>query len=249
MTRIPWLALGLSVGLAATVLPAGATEYRLQVVNLYEASFASFLKPGELNDGASGPGLVRLETSLDQGDVPKGALLFDRHLQAAREGIARAYGGVPVRAVVRQGGVERELWDEARWEGEPGEQSVWVVVATTRQLQELRRFALKGFGPLRQFPPYTISGNSTRLPAVSFPLNFLWAQEDLGAVWPKFISPVLDLSDGIGAVVGMNHDRLFPDSVYLIVNQGAQPTTYKAVLAWGQRREDIQAPRIRRRTK
>lgn len=246
MTHLSRLALVLSLLLQATALSAWAVEYRLQVVNLYENSFASFLKPGELKDGASGPGLVALEASLDRGEVPTGALLYDRHLQATREGIARAYGGVPVRAAIQPGGWEAQLWDEARWEGKPGEQSVWVIVPTDRRPQELRRLALRGGGPLRQFQPYTIPPNGKRFPAVSFPLNFLWAQEELGRAWSSYVSPVLDLSDGVGAVVGVNHDRMFADHVYLIVTQGAEPTTYKAVLAWRQRREDIDTPKIRR---
>ena len=55
---------------------------------------------------------------------------------------------------------------------------------------------------------------------------------------------MLALSEGIGAVIGLNTDRFFPDSVYLILRHGEQPTTYKAVLAWRQRREDIETPRI-----
>ncbi len=246
MRRVRRLALALSVALQAAAFPASATEYRLQVVNLYESSFTSFLKPGELNDGASGAGLAALEASLDRGDVPKGTLLYDRHLQIPPEGISRAYGGVPVQAALQHEGFRQQLWDEARWEGKPGELSVWVIAPTSERPQELRRLALKGFGPLRQFQPYTLGRNAARLPAVSFPLNFLWAQEERATAGPTYVAPVLDLSDGIGAVVGVNHNSSFPDHVYLIVSQGEQPTTYKAVLAWRQRPEDIEAPRFRR---
>ncbi len=242
MRRIHAVALGLALALTATAAPAWAVDYRLQVISMYENSFASFLTAGELKDGSSGPGLARLEASLDKGEVSKAVLLYDRHLQASREGIARAYGGVPVRAEVRLGGLETDLWDEVRWEGKPGEQSVWVIVPGSRLPQELRRLALKGFGPLRQFQPYVIPANGTRFPAVSFPLNFLWTQEELGTAWGKYVRPVLDLRDGIGAIVAVNHNRLFPDQVYVIVSQGAEPTTYKAVLAWRQRPEDVEGP-------
>ncbi len=228
--------LGLWVAWLVTLpLPASAVEYRLQVVSLFAESFASFLKPGELADGASGPGLDRLEASLDRGEVPAGAFLYDRHLQAVRESIARAYGGIPVRAEVRLGGVERELWDEVRWEGTPGEQSVWVVATTTTRTQEVYRVALKGRGPLRQFTPYVIP-NGEKVDAVKFPLNFLWSEEERGTAWPKYVSRVLNLARGIGVVVGVNHSPLMADHVYLIVSQGTEPTTYKAVLVW-QRRE------------
>ena len=161
--------------------------------------------------------------------------LYDRHLQAAREGIARVYGGVPVRAAVQPGGLDGALWDEVRWEGTPGEQSVWVVATSTTRTQELHRFALKGAGPLRQFQPYAIAANSAKLDAVKVPLNYLWVEEERGTIWPKYVSRVLDLKNGIGAVVGVNHNPLFADHIYLIVSQGAEPTTYKAVLVWRRR--------------
>src|SRR4030095_12808758 len=121
-------------------------------VNLYDGAFASFLTPGEWSDGAAGPGLARLEASLDHAEVGRGNLIYDRHLQGAAEGQARAYGGVPVAAVRAMGGAEGGgLWDEARWEGQPGEQSVWVVRPTSRLPQELVPPALQGDGPLRHF--------------------------------------------------------------------------------------------------
>ncbi len=242
-----WVGVGL-LGLAAIPLPAWAVEYRLQVVNLFDNSFGSFLRPGELADGASGSGLDRLEASMDRGEIPAGAILYDRHLQAVREGIARAYGGVRVRADVSGGPGEHALWDEVRWEGKPGEQSVWVVAATTTRTQELYRVALKGRGPLRQFMPYVIPTNGKKIDAVKFPLNFLWIEEERGTAWQKWVSRVLDLSNGIGAVVGVNHNPLFADHVYLIVSQGAEPTTYKAVLVWRRRenadRGNLEAPGV-----
>src|SRR4029450_7756847 len=74
-------------------VPAAAVEYRLNVVNLYEGAFAAFLGSREWNDGAAGPGLNRLEASLDQGAVGKGNLLYDRPVQPAPGGIPRARGG------------------------------------------------------------------------------------------------------------------------------------------------------------
>jgi hypothetical protein len=45
---------------------AQAVEYRLQIVNMWESGFTGFAKPGELGDGASGPGLDHLAGSLDR---------------------------------------------------------------------------------------------------------------------------------------------------------------------------------------
>ncbi len=229
-----WLGAGL-LGLGAFPLPATAAEYRLQVVNLFEESFASFLRAGELADGASGPGLDRLESSLDRGEVPSGAFLYDRPLSGVGERVARAFGGVPVRADVVTGGLAGGLWSEARWDGKPGEQSVWLVAASTTHVQELYRVALKGRGPLRQLLPYLVPANGERVSAVKFPLNFLRVAAERGTAWQKYVSRVLDLGSGIGAVVGVNDNGTFADSVYLIVSQGAEPTTYKAILVWRRR--------------
>ena len=95
------------------------------------------LTAGEFRDGAAGPGLDRLEATLDAASLPKGALLYDRHVRPAAEPLARGLGGTPVAA---------------------------------------------------------------------------------------------------------NDDSLRPDDIYVIVEHGHAPATYKAVLGWRQRQNDIQSP-------
>lgn len=116
---------------------------------------------------------------------------------------------------------------------------------------ELDRVALKGRGPLRQFLPFTASTNGRRGQALSVPLLYLWAQEERGIVWPGYLSRVLELSDGIAAVVGVNANRSFADQVYLLVRHGEQPMTYKAVLSWRARDRshlnDLEAPGLDQR--
>jgi len=221
--------------------PASAVEYRLQVVSVLDDAFRSFMKPGEAADGATGPGLQRLEASLDTGDFPKAVLLYDRHLQAASEFTARAYGGVPVRADVKRGGEQKRRWDEVRWDGTPGEQSVWVVVPRTRRSGELFRVALRGAGPIRHWLPYATS-NGRKLPVVSFPSNFLWSREDEADFWSKRLAPVLDLGAGIAVIVGANTGFLDADQAYIVVTHGPEPATYKAVLGWRDRHQDRESP-------
>jgi hypothetical protein len=221
---------------------AWAVEYRLQVVSLFDTGFASFLRPGEFRDGAAGPGLDRLEASLDRGEVSKGAILFDRRVQPVRESLARAYGGARVIPAVKLGGEGSVVWDEIIWDGTPGERSVWLVSPTVRNLQELYRVALKGSGPLRHFQPYGFPTNGSRATALSLPLNFLWFHEERGTAWDKYLSRGLDLKEGIGAVIGVNTNALFPDQTYLVVAQADAPTIYKAVLVWRERNAERQAP-------
>lgn len=233
--RGPGLVYLVSLALVLAALPAWAVEYRLQTVSLLDESLAAFLSPGELKDGASGPGLDRLVASLDRGEFPSAVVLYDRPLQAVRDGRVRAYASAPVRAEILRPGIGGTLWEEARWDGKPGERSLWVISASNTRYQQLTRLALKGSGPLRQFQPQIAPANGKKLLAVTMPLNYLWAQEELGVLWDRWLSKNLDLGQGLGAVAGLNHNPLFPDVAYLVIEQGEQPTTYQAVLAWRRR--------------
>lgn len=234
-----WLAL---VALVMGSAPALAVEYRLQVLNVEDDAIKSFLRMGEAADGASGPGLDRLESSVDRGDFPKSVMIWDRHLQSAREANARAWGAVPSRAEVSKGGESKNLWDEVRWEGNPGDRTVWVVAPSGKRPQEVYRVMLRGLGPIRHFVPYTIPGGGPKVSAASFPLGFLSTGMEDGDRWQKHLFPALDVSRGIAALVGVNPDAFSPDQVYLIITQGGEPTTYKAVLGWRRRPSDIESP-------
>ena len=239
-----WLAVaGLAalLGLVTPPAPASAVEYRLKVVSIWEGAFARFLKTGEWNDAASGPGLDRLEASLDRGEMGKGSLIYDRHLQPASERTARAYGGVAIDAKVLRGGEVGVAWDEVRWEGKPGEQSVWVVRPSSRLPQALVYLALRGTGPMRQFQPYRVP-SGTKVDVVQIPIRYLDFGERRGTLWQKDLASRLELSRGIGVVVGFNDDTSFPDQATLVVSQGAEPTTYKTVLVWRLRENEQQSP-------
>jgi len=222
--------------------PALAVEYRLQVISLYATAFASFLLPGESADGASGPGLDGLEASLDAGRVPNGVILSDRRVQPVRERLGTAYGGSRVIPASMVPGDGTSSWDEIVWDGKPGERSVWLLSPTMRNVQELTDTALKGFGPLRHYQPLSFPMNGRRVSTLTLPLNFLWYYEERGTMWDKYLSRGLDLKEGIGAVIGVNTNALFPDLAYLIVTQPEQPTTYKAVFVWRERNAERQAP-------
>ncbi len=244
MRHVVRLALAGAIGLTALLAAAprtGAVEYRLQVVSVFESTFVSFLRSGELRDGASGPGLDRLEAALDGGGVFSGAILFDRRVQPVRQSLARAYGGARVVPAAKPAGPDSAVWDQITWEGTPGERSVWLVAPTLRNIQELHHVALRGKGPLRSFQPYGFP-TTGKAAALTLPLNFLWAQAERGTAWDKYLSRGLDLQDGLGAVVGVNFNATFPDQVYLIVSHADTPTTYKAVLVWRERQADPEAP-------
>lgn len=240
-TRLAVVALAALLGLVTPPAPASAVEYRLKVVSIWEGTFASFLRTGEWDDAASGPGLDRLEASLDRGEVGTSNLIYDRHLQPASQRTARAYGGVAIDAKVLRGGEAGVAWDEVRWEGKPGEQSVWVVRPSSRLPQALVYLALRGIGPIRQFQPYRVP-SGTKVAVVQIPIRYLDFGERRATLWEKDLASRLDLSRGIGVVVGFNDDTSFPDQATLVVSQGAEPTTYKAVLVWRLRAREQQSP-------
>jgi hypothetical protein len=220
--------------------PAHAVEYRLEVANLWETALYPFAKPAELSDGASGPGLLKLEDSLDQGAMPHAVVLRDRTLRWSSESVAQAYGTVRVLAEIKAAG-DGTRWDQVRWEGKPGERSVWMVLPSGARRLATLRTVLNGAGAPRQFIP-RVPVNGSTAAAVKYPLNFLWSYERRGTIWDRYVSKSLDLSDGLGAVVGENFNQMFPDTVYLIVQQGALPTTYKAVLLWRDPAYNFEAP-------
>jgi hypothetical protein len=232
----------LIASLTAGAGTAQAVEYRLRVASLHEESFTALLRPAEAREGAAGPGLDDLVARLDARALPAAALVGDRPLRPLPAEAARAWGAVPVLARVTPGGGRSEPWDEVRWDGRPGERTVWVVAAVSRQPQELRRVALRGTGPLRHHLPHAVSlaGGPLRAPALS--LAFLRSAETRGRLWDRYLARVVDLGDGVAAVIALNDDPMWPDQVYLVVRQGEAPLAGTAVLGWRVRDLDREAP-------
>src|SRR5499433_4201351 len=120
-------------GLFACLPVASAEEYRLQVASLYRTSFAHFID-GPIRTGSGELALPGLERFLDTGEIQAGALLTDRTFRYGWDELARGFGAVKVRTSVSPGDGSRR-WDEAVWEGNPGEKSVWVINAPATQHQ------------------------------------------------------------------------------------------------------------------
>jgi len=221
----------------AAFIEPGLVEYRLRVLSVRHHAFTSFLSTAELAERAVGPGLVRLAEIADAGTLERGAVLVDRHVAAVAEPVARAFGAMPVVGRVKLGGARHDYWDEARWYGKPGERTIWVVTARTRQAQEVRRVGLSDatglaqYQPLRQ-PLFGAAPEAT----VSIGLGYLLHAQNQGTVG-AWVERALDRSRGIGAIVAVS-DEVFADRVYLMVNHAVGAATYEAVLAWSQRGEE-----------
>ena len=93
--------------------------------------------------------------------------------------------------------------------------------------------------------PITVTGQS-RLPVIQVPQPLIAFSEDRGNVWNKWIAPGLDLGQGVGAVVAFSANALNSDLVYLVVQQGERPTSFRAVISWADADIDREAPKNKR---
>jgi len=233
MSRFPLL-LTLAVSLAAAA-PASAVEYRLQVAGLYRQSFTHYID-GPIGTGSGELVMERLEKDLDAGSVARGALLFDRTFRYGWEALAVSFGAAKVIAEIKPLESPRR-WDEVVWDGRPGERSVWVIAPSTTRFQEVLDVALKGSGPgLRYYVPYNVTANPRPQVAVGYPLVFLQFYEGPSGLWERHLSRSVSLAQGVAAVVGVSQNPSFADWVYIVVEQPAVPTTFKAVVGWDRRR-------------
>ncbi len=86
------------IGLCGLLLPgppAHAVEYRLLVASVFDTALTSLVTVKDLSDGATGPGLVRLATGLDTGEIDGGAVPPGRSLTPSTSSWSRVSGPRP----------------------------------------------------------------------------------------------------------------------------------------------------------
>lgn len=208
--------------------PAEAVEYRLRIVSLYEEAFDSYL-------GMRAPAsLARIESALDGEGIPSATVLHDRWAEPVDPEAARAFGATPAKLELTPN--RKAFLPELRWEGAPGGRTVWVIEGRSYHTHELARVALRGSGALRDLYPRNAALRLERARAVAFPRNFIDFWIDRTELWTRWVSRYLDMSDGIGAVVGLDLGSPQPDRVYVVIDHPQEPRTFKALLAWRKRR-------------
>ena len=197
---------------------ASAEEYRLQVANLYRDSFAHFIDGpirtglGRAGDARSGAARSTRATSTRGASSPIAPLRY------GWDELVHGFGAVKVRASVSPG-EGRRRWDEAVWEGKPGERSVWVIASSATNHQEVYQVALNGQGDgstLRYYVPYQRDGQSATGSLWSPTRSCSSASTATAAVSGTGISPDPSRStEGLAAVIGVNDNPSFADWVYL----------------------------------
>lgn len=241
-TRLPLVPLVALLVLAPA--SSWAVEYTLEVQNLRDAAFRYYVR-GPIGQGVGELLLPGLERAIDAGTVSGGSLLYDRDTAPAGPDVARAFDAVPARVAVSSregpGG-----WTAIRWSGEPGERVVWVIRPATTHWQQASELALgEGEDDLRYFLPYDVTLSPTPARVVAYPLAVLRQSENGSPLWATSLERAVDVRSRLAAVVGVNH--LGGDWVYLIIEQPAAPTTFKAVVGWARRgpNDRIQEDRAR----
>jgi len=230
--------IGIVALLLAIVAPASvatAAEYRLRVANLDDEAYFHFADR-DGNDSASPFVLRRLEPALEQRTVPGGVFVPSRTLLPADPGRVRSFGAVEARPLPDQ---RRDTgqWQEIRWEGKPGERAVWVIQGDGVQVRQgVVGVGLRApRGEFRHYIPFTPVPGAWKVRAARLGLDFIdfWYGQD--GLWQRFLGHRLDLATGIAAVVGENPNAVYPDSVFLVIDQPPAPATYDVVIAWRNR--------------
>jgi hypothetical protein len=219
---------------AAPTPPEGLVEYRLRILNVRDEAFTAFLDVGDGGQGEASPGLVRLASAADAGEVG-GGVLYDRHPTPLTEESARAWGAAlrPSRVKLLDG--RNDMWDEVRWYGRPGERSVWRITSRNRRPQAIRRVAITAGDALVHYRPLAspLFGGDPR-PVTAVSLGYVRHAEANGRAG-DYLTRHVDVRRGLALVVGTNDDQAFPDEAWLVVTHPSGPATYEAVLAWTAR--------------
>jgi hypothetical protein len=235
------------LGLAAPA-PAEAVEYRLLVANVQETGFTAYLGARAAR-GAGESTVPRLEASLDTGRFPSGVMLHGWLLEPGAGRLARSFQAAEPRLVTGAAPAAPGQWLEVRWDGQPGERSVWAIVPSGQAYQEAYHVALGAGEPLRHFIPYSGAFPGRPAAAYSVPRPLILDGRQDSDLWSHRLGGATDLSRGVAAVVGRSEDPLRADHVYLVVQHPAEPRTFKAVVGWRPRPTQdfrIQSPGVER---
>jgi hypothetical protein len=212
-------------------LPAWAVEYRLEVTNLDQLTFSSYVQNGGAMKG--------LETRLDQQQFPPAAVLPGREVQLLED---PAYGGrVPARISVLPA-TKQQAWTTYIFDANPGDTVAFMVKTDMVAWQEVWDVAANVGGTLRRLSlggPALFGHAEKEVPEVS--QDFLANAVDHGT-FPQWVAQHAQaVDDGLSVVVGQGDHRVYdPDRVYLLLQLPPEPHTFKVVIGWKNHLEEDQ---------
>jgi len=227
--------LGWGVGVALLLtLPAWASEYRLQVVNLGFLTLSSYTDrpvPGQPGEGS----LIRLQTRLDTMAFPATAVIPDRDTLLLQD---PAYGGkVPDRVSVLPT-TREQAWTTVVFDANPGDTVAFVVKTYMVAWQQIWYLGANPEGTLRRLTPGNPSffgGRSYEVPQVSS--DFL-ANEVGQGTFPTWVAQNAPSLNGMSLVIGQGLNQFYdPDRLFVVLKLAPEPRTYKVAIGWRDRND------------
>jgi hypothetical protein len=225
--------LGWSVGVALLLtLPAWASEYRLQVVNLGFLTISSYTDrpvPGQPGEGS----LIRLQTRLDTMQFPATAVIPDRDILLLQD---PAYGGkVPDRVSVLPT-TREQAWTTVVFDANPGETVAFVVKTYMVAWQQIWLLGANPEGTLRRLTPGNpsfLGGRSYEVPQVSY--EFLANAVGQGT-FPTWVAQNAPSLNGMSLVIAQGGNPFYdPDRLFVVLKLAPEPRTYKVAIGWRDR--------------
>jgi hypothetical protein len=227
--------LGWGVGVALLLtLPAWASEYRLQVVNLGFLTLSSYTDrpvPGQPGEGS----LIRLQTRLDTMAFPATAVIPDRDTLLLQD---PAYGGkIPDRVSVLPT-TREQAWTTVVFDANPGDTVAFVVKTYMVAWQQIWYLGANPEGTLRRLTPGNPSffgGRSYEVPQVSS--DFL-ANEVGQGTFPTWVAQNAPSLNGMSLVIGQGLNPFYdPDRLFVVLKLAPEPRTYKVAIGWRDRND------------
>jgi hypothetical protein len=215
--------------LCVLTLPAWAVEYRLQVANIEDLTFASYLDRSRSSPRGQET-MQRLETRLDTMEFSPTAVIPGREVRLLED---PAYGGQVPDRVSLLPATGQQSWTTYVWEGTPGQRVAFIVRSDMAAWQEVWDIAANSNGVLRRLTiggPGLFGGQSRDVPTVS--RDFLATAADHGT----FVSWLQQSAKPIGGmsfVVGRRSEIFTSaDRVYMLITLPPEPHTFKVVIGW-----------------
>ena len=227
--------LGWGVGVALLLtLPAWASEYRLQVVNLGFLTLSSYTDrpvPGQPGEGS----LIRLQTRLDTMAFPATAVIPDRDTLLLQD---PAYGGkIPDRVSVLPT-TREQAWTTVVFDANPGDTVAFVVKTYMVAWQQIWYLGANPEGTLRRLTPGNPSffgGRSYEVPQVSS--DFLANAVGQGT-FPTWVAQNAPSLNGMSLVIGQGLNPFYdPDRLFVVLKLAPEPRTYKVAIGWRDRND------------
>jgi hypothetical protein len=203
-------------------------EYRLQVANIDDETFASYEGKAPSFWSMKEP-MGRLEARLDDNQFSRNAILPGHHAELVED---PAYGGMTPTKVSRLPATRDQDWSTYVFDAHPGDTVVFVVTTDIVAWEEAEDVASDVKGRFRRLsiggPGFF--GGSREVPQVD--QEFLANAAERGT-FLQWVAQHATAVDGMSFVVGQGENtQAYSDRVYIVLKLPPQPHTFQVVIGW-----------------